>query len=132
MQLKSAKLFTGELIGTFVMCFAGIGAVATATLYGALTGPGQVGLVWGIAIALGIYLTRNLSDAHFNPAVTLAMCLGGRMKWRAAPVYLAGQMVGAFTASATLWVLFADSVKKNLANAGLSMSSNSIGSAASI
>lgn len=114
------------------MCFLGIGAVATATLFGALTGPGQVGLVWGIAIALGIYVTRNLSDAHFNPAVTLAMCIGKRMKWHELPIYFLGQICGALLASAALWLLFADSVKKNLENAGLSMASNSIGSAASI
>ena len=35
--MNTASKFAGELIGTFIMCFAGIGAVATATLYGALT-----------------------------------------------------------------------------------------------
>lgn len=130
--MKLAKLFTGEFIGTFMMCFLGIGAVATATLYGSLTGPGQVGLVWGIAIALGIYMTRNLSDAHFNPAVSVAMCIAGRMKWSDLPIYLVGQCAGAFAAAGMLWGLFADSVTKSLANAGLTMSTNSIGSAATI
>jgi glycerol uptake facilitator protein len=130
--VKNARLFAGELIGTFIMCFAGIGAVATATLYSALTGPGQVGLVWGIAIALGIYVTRNLSDAHFNPAVTFAMCINKVTPWREFPIYLLGQLVGAFLAAGALWGLFADSVAKNLENAGLTMASNSIGSAASI
>lgn len=130
--MNYTRAFVGELIGTFIMCFAGIGAVATATLYGALTGPGQVGLVWGLAIAISIYLTRNLSDAHFNPAVTIAMCLGKRLPWRYLPVYFLGQIVGAFAAAAALWGMYAASVAKNLANAGLSMSSNSIGSAASI
>lgn len=130
--MNTASKFAGELIGTFIMCFAGIGAVATATLYGALTGPGQVGLVWGLAIAIAIFVTRNLSDAHFNPAVSLAMCIGGRMKWSDLPIYLVGQCCGAFLAAGGLWLLFAESVMKNLKNAGLSMASNSIGSAASI
>lgn len=130
--VNTAKSFAGEFIGTFIMCFFGIGAVATATLFGALTGPGQVGLVWGLAIAIGIFVTRNLSDAHFNPAVTFAMCIGGRMKWRELPIYIVGQLAGAFVAGGALWLLFADSVMKNLKNAGLSMASNSIGSAASI
>ena len=130
--MNIAKIITGELIGTFMMCFLGIGAVATATLYGSLTGPGQVGLVWGIAIALGIYMSRNLSDAHFNPAVTLAMCIAGRTKWTELPLYLAGQCAGAFLAAGALWILFAESVAKNLALAGLTMSTNSIGSAATI
>lgn len=130
--MKNAKIIVGEFIGTFMMCFLGIGAVATATLYGAMTGPGQVGLVWGIAIALGIYLTRALSDAHFNPAVSVAMCIAGRNKWTDLPVYLVGQFLGAFAAAGALWILFAESVAKNLANAGLTMSTNSIGSAATI
>ncbi len=85
----------GEVIGTFLMCFFGIGAVATATLYGAHTGPFQVGMIWGLAIAIAIYATRNLSAAHFNPAVTLAMCLSGRCAWKNFPVYFCGQMIGA-------------------------------------
>ena len=130
--VNTARAFTGEVIGTFIMCFCGIGAVATATLFGALTGPGQVGLVWGLAIAIAIFVTRNLSDAHFNPAVTFAMCIAGRMKWSQLPIYIVGQCVGAFLAAGGLWLLFADSVMKNLKNAGLSMTSNAIGSAASI
>lgn len=130
--MNNIKYFTGEMIGTFIMCFCGIGAVAIATLFGSMTGPGQVGIVWGVAIAIAIFITRNLSDAHFNPAVSLAMCVSGRMPWRQLPIYLLGQCVGAFLASGALWLLFADSVMKNLKNAGLSMASNSIGSAASI
>lgn len=130
--MNIAKSFAGEFIGTFIMCFFGIGAVAVATLFGSLTGPGQVGLVWGLAIAIAIFATQNLSCAHFNPAVSLAMCVGGRMKWSLLPIYLFGQCCGAFVAAGGLWLLFADSVAKNLKNAGLSMSSNAIGSAASI
>lgn len=33
-------------------------------------------MVWGITIAIAIYATRNLSCAHFNPAVSIAMCVG--------------------------------------------------------
>lgn len=130
--VDTLRYFAGEMIGTFIMCFCGIGAVALATLFGAMTGPGQIGIVWGVAIAIAIFITRNLSDAHFNPAVSLAMCVSGRMTWKKLPIYLVGQCVGAFLASGALWLLFADSVAKNLKNAGLSMASNSIGSAASI
>ncbi len=130
--MENVKHFAGELIGTFLMCFCGIGAVATATLYGSLTGPGQVGIVWGIAIAIAIFITRNLSAAHFNPAVSVAMCIAQRMKWKELPIYLIGQCAGAFIAAAALWGLFADSVALNLASTGTTMSTAEIGSAASI
>lgn len=113
--------FTGEVIGTFLMCFLGIGSVATATLYQAHTGPFQVGIVWGLAIAIAIYATRNLSCAHFNPAVTFAMCVSKRCSWKNFPVYILGQFVGAILAASALWVFFADSVKKSLDAANLTM-----------
>ncbi|MDU6552634.1 MIP/aquaporin family protein [Finegoldia magna] len=113
--------FTGEVIGTFLMCFLGIVSVATATLYQAHTGPFQVGIVWGLAIAIAIYATRNLSCAHFNPAVTFAMCVSKRCSWKNFPVYILGQFVRAILAASALWVFFADSVKKSLDAANLTM-----------
>ncbi|MFN2102998.1 MIP/aquaporin family protein [Finegoldia dalianensis] len=111
----------GEIIGTFLMCFLGIGSVATATLYQAHTGPFQVGVVWGVAIAIAIYATRNLSCAHFNPAVTFAMCISKRCSWKNFPVYILGQFIGAILAASALWIFFADSVRKNLSAANLTM-----------
>ncbi|MFR2831170.1 MAG: MIP/aquaporin family protein [Finegoldia magna] len=113
--------FTGEVIGTFLMCFLGIGSVATATLFQAHTGPFQVGIVRGLAIAIAIYATRNLSCAHFNPAVTFAMCISKRCSWKNFPVYILGQFVGAILSASALWVFFADSVKKSLDAANLTM-----------
>ena len=113
--------FTGEVIGTFLMCFLGIGSVATATLFQAHTGPFQVGIVWGLAIAIAIYATRNLSCAHFNPAVTFAMCISKRCSWKNFPIYVLGQFIGAILAASALWIFFADSVRKNLSAANLTM-----------
>lgn len=111
----------GEAIGTFLMCFLGIGAVAVATLFNAYNGPFQVGMIWGITIAIAIYVTRNLSSAHFNPSVTLAMCLSGRCAWKNFPIYLCGQMIGALTAATSLWIFFKDSVMSALASDGIGM-----------
>ena len=106
----TAREVMGEVIGTFIMCFFGIGAVATATLAGAHTGPFQVGMVWGLAIAIAIYCTRNLSCAHFNPAVTVAMAVTGRLEGKKVLPYLIGQFIGAFVAALILWIHFAASV----------------------
>ncbi len=123
--MKTAKAITGEFIGTFLMCFCGIGAVAVATLFGSMSGPGEIGLVWGITIAIAIYVTRNLSYAHFNPAVSVAMIVGRRMKLRELPAYLIGQFLGAFIAALALWGLFAGSVDAILADSGLTMAEQS-------
>ena len=105
-----ARAFSGEFLGTFLMCFFGIGAVATAVMAGAHTGTFQVGMVWGITIAIAIYATRNLSCAHFNPAVSIAMCVAKRLPWKELPIYLIGQCLGAFLAAFILWLYFGPTV----------------------
>ncbi len=106
-----ARIMLGEIIGTFMMCFFGIGAVANATLgvSSAFGGPLQVGMVWGLTIAIAIYVTRNLSCAHFNPAVTFAMCISKRMEWKQFPIYVIAQFIGAIIAAFLLWAIFGPS-----------------------
>lgn len=70
----------------------------------------QIALMWGIGVTLAIYLTRHLSCAHLNPAVSLAMFVGKRMSIRKLPVYLAAQFVGAFVAALMIYLLFNPSI----------------------
>ena len=102
--------FIGEALGTFVLVLFGCGSVAVSILFDAHHGLMQVALAWGVAVALAIYLTRHLSCAHLNPAVSLAMTCSGRMPLRKLPVYVAAQLIGAFLAALTLYVLFAPSI----------------------
>ena len=71
----------------------------------------QVGLAWGIGVTLAIYLTRHLSCAHLNPAVSLAMVVSGRMSFRKMPVYIGAQFAGAILAGLALYMLFAPSIR---------------------
>jgi glycerol uptake facilitator protein len=108
--LNNLNSFAGELIGTFVLTFFGCSAVASSVLYSAHMGLFQVAGVWGIGVTLAIYATRHLSCAHLNPAVSLAMVIGGRMKARKLPVYLAAQFVGAFLAGLVVLGVFSTSI----------------------
>ncbi len=105
-----SREFLGELLGTFILVLFGCGAVAVSVLFGSLQGLLQVALVWGIGVSLAIYLTRHLSCAHLNPAVSLAMVLGRRMRADKLPVYLCGQFLGAFFAGAVVYLLFSPSI----------------------
>jgi glycerol uptake facilitator protein len=67
-------------------------------------------MIWGIGVSLAIYVTRHLSCAHLNPAVTLAMVTSGRMMARKMPVYIIAQFMGAFLAGITLYLLFSSSI----------------------
>lgn len=104
------KAFVGELLGTFVLTLFGCASVACAVLFGEYVSIFQVGMVWGIGVALAIYLTRYLSCAHLNPAVSVAMVVAGRMKVGKLPVYLVAQFLGAILAGAMLYLLFAPSI----------------------
>lgn len=102
--------FAGEFIGTFILVLFGCGSVAVSVLFNAHQGLFQVGMIWGIGVSLAIYVTRYLSCAHLNPAVTLAMAASGRMTKRKIPVYLAAQFTGAFAAGLALYLIFSPAI----------------------
>src|SRR4051812_43106629 len=105
--MKLPAWFIGEFLGTFLLVFFGCGSVASAVLTGAQVGIFQVAIVWGLGIATAIYLTGSLGGAHLNPAVTLALATQSGFGWRRVPGYFVAQWLGAFTASAVLYVIFA-------------------------
>ena len=106
----TTREFTGEMVGTFLLVLFGCGSVAVSVLFGSHSGLMQVGLAWGIGVMIAIYLTRHLSSAHLNPAVSLAMVLGGRMRAGKLLSYWAAQLAGAITAGLTLYALFGSSI----------------------
>ena len=108
--MRYSKEFTGETIGTFLLVLLGCGSVAVSVLFNAYQGLFQIALVWGIGVTLSIYLTRHLSCAHLNPAVTLAMVISKRMDVKKMPVYLAAQLLGAFLAGMVIYLFFGPSI----------------------
>ena len=101
-------------------------ALGTAFLLAAIIGSGIMGerLAGGnVAIALlantvatgaaliALILTFGpISGAHFNPAVTLADASQGGLAWREAPVYVAAQIIGAFTGVAAAHLMFGEPI----------------------
>lgn len=96
----------GEMLGTCLLVLFGCGSVAVSILFQAHPGLLPVALLWGLGVTLAIYLTRHLSCAHLNPAVTLAMAASGRMLWRKVPTYVVAQLAGAVLAGLLLYALF--------------------------
>ncbi len=110
--LRPGAEFTGELLGTFILVFFGLGAVHVAVLADGLVGLWQVAAVWGIAVGVAIYATADLSGAHLNPAVTLAMAIYRRFEWPKVAKYVLAQLVGAFLAAAVLYLLFGGLIER--------------------
>ncbi len=75
--------FIGEFIGTFIIVFFGCGSVISATLFESFDGLFQVAFVWIIGVTLAIYSAKRYSNAHLNPAVSIAMLIAGKMKTKA-------------------------------------------------
>ena len=103
--MNRARLLA-EFLGTFALVFAGTGAIViNAVSGGAITHVG-VALTFGLIVLAMIYTFGDVSGAHFNPAVTVALAAAKRFAWRDVPGYAAAQAAGAFAASGLLRGLF--------------------------
>jgi aquaporin Z len=88
-----------EAIGTFILVFAGTGAVMVNQLSnGAITHLG-ISFVFGAVVAALIYSLGHVSGAHFNPAVTLGFWAGGFFPTHRVLSYILAQSLGAIAAS---------------------------------
>ncbi|WP_051038062.1 MIP family channel protein [Thalassoporum mexicanum] len=95
-----------EGIGTFVMVFAGTGAVMVNELAdGAITHLG-ISAIFGAVVAAMIYAVGHISKAHFNPAVTLGFWQSGFFKTQMVLPYIVAQVMGAIAASFLLMLCF--------------------------
>jgi aquaporin NIP len=94
------KRVFAELLGTFTLVFC-----LTSTIVTSGGGIIAVALALGLTVMVMIYALGRVSGAHFNPAVTLAMVLAGRMPLKDAVPYWIAQCIGAVLASLLLWTL---------------------------
>ena len=75
------------------------------------SGPGLLGVAFahGLALAVLVSALGPISGGHFNPAITLAIWIMGRIKPMVAATYFVAQLVGALAAGFALKVVFAES-----------------------
>ncbi|MCK9469423.1 MAG: aquaporin Z [Porticoccaceae bacterium] len=104
MDTHNAKKWLAELLGTFWLTFGGCGSAVLAAAYPEL-GIGLLGvaLAFGLTVVTGAYAFGPISGAHFNPAVTLGLAVGGRFRWAELPGYIIAQVVGAVIAGFILY-----------------------------
>lgn len=95
-----------EFLGTGLLIFFGVGCVAALKLAGASFGQWEISIIWGLGVALAIYLTAGVSGAHLNPAVTIALWLFARFDKRKVIPFIIAQFAGAFCAAALVYGLY--------------------------
>lgn len=95
-----------EAIGTFILVFAGTGAIMVNQISkGAVTHLG-ISFVFGAVVAALIYGLAHISGAHFNPAVSLGFAATGVFSKHKVLPYILAQLSGAIAASAVLRLSF--------------------------
>jgi aquaporin NIP len=100
------KKYFAEFLGTFVLVFAGTGALVINSATHGVIGHAGVALTFGLVVLAMIYTFGDVSGAHLNPVVTLAFAAAGRFAWADVAGYLVAQTGGAFAASSLLRLLF--------------------------
>lgn len=95
------RKLAGEALGTFILVFGGCGtAVFAAKFPGVGVGFLGVAFAFGLTVLAGVYAIGPISGAHFNPAVSFGLAIGGRLSWKDFPGYVAAQLIGAIVAAA--------------------------------
>ena len=97
------RRYLTEFIGTFFLVFTVCCAVTTT--------PTLAPVAIGAVLAAMIFAGGHISGAHYNPAVTLAVFLRGRIDMREAGVYAGSQLVAGLLASLIArWALNAEPI----------------------
>ena len=98
----SARETLAELLGAYVLVL--VGGAAILSSLGEYGGRDLVLISFGFGLALlaGLYAFGEISGGHFNPAVSLAMLLDGRIGVVLMLQYWVAQIAGAILAGFTL------------------------------
>ncbi|MBV1691544.1 aquaporin Z [Novosphingobium sp. G106] len=117
MRLRTA--IAAEAIGTFWLVLGGCGSAVLAA------GVPEVGIgIIGVSLSFGLtvltmaYAFGHISGAHFNPAVTIGLWIGGRFPARDIPPYILAQLIGALAATAVLLIIATGQPDFDLATVG--------------
>ncbi|KAK5871328.1 hypothetical protein PBY51_004214 [Eleginops maclovinus] len=108
---KLLRQALAECLGTLILVMFGCGALAQQVLSDGSHGMFlTVNFAFGFAAMLGILICGQISGGHLNPAVTFALCLLGRERWRKFPMYFLFQTIGAYFGAAIIFGMYYDAL----------------------
>jgi len=92
--------YVTELVGTFFLVFT-IGLTA-------MSGTPMAPIAIGSVLIAMVYMGGHISGAHYNPAVSVAILIRGKMEIRDLVPYVVSQISGAILASLAVMVIVGD------------------------
>jgi len=101
------SLYVAEFFGTLTLILLGNGVVAGVVLKGTKSenaGWVAITLAWGLAVTLSIYAVGRISNAHLNPAITIALWASGDFDSNLVFGYIVAQLAGAFAGATLVWI----------------------------
>jgi MIP family channel proteins len=111
MDRSLTRALAAECLGTFLLIVFGVGSVAQMVLSHHTLGTTlSVNISWGLAVTMGAYASAAISGAHLNPAVTVTAAVLRGFAWGRVGPYVLAQMVGAFLASAVVYVTYREAL----------------------
>jgi aquaporin Z len=104
----NARAYLAELLGTFLFMTIGYSSVAA---FGVAGVPGLlvVPFSFGLGLLAAIFAFGHVSGAHYNPAVTVAIVLDGRLPAVEAVGYIVAQVIGAIGAAGVVLLTISQS-----------------------
>ncbi len=115
-EIKVAKKYIAELIGTMVLVLMGCGAAVFA---GSTIGALGIAFAFGLAVLAMVYAIGGISGCHINPAVTISMLAAGKIKSKDAALYIVSQCIGGAIGAGILYGIASGRPSFNLAISGL-------------
>jgi aquaporin Z len=98
---NTGKAAVAEFIGTFALIFFGAGTIIA--VQGAALGDGgnllAIALAHGLTIAIMVSLMGHISGGAFNPAISIALWVTGKVPSSRSAVFIVAQLAGAVVAA---------------------------------
>jgi aquaporin Z len=100
------RKLTAEFIGTMWLVLGGCGSAVLAAAYPELgIGFAGVALAFGLTVLTGVYAFGHISGAHFNPAVSVGLWVGGRFDTKDLIPYIIAQVLGGLLGAGILYLI---------------------------
>jgi aquaporin Z len=104
--MNLSQKLAAEFIGTFWLVLGGCGSAVLAAAFPEV-GIGLLGvsLAFGLTVMTLIYGLGHISGAHFNPAVSVGLWIGGRFESKELLPYIVAQVLGGVAGAGILYVI---------------------------